>query len=251
MNWLKIIYEFERLVFQLTVLVLLAPKTLFKMAVNPKWFVNYIVIESKKEPEQRFDEYVSPIVYWIVFSVLLLAANILFAEFIDSVINTAMGYLGGKTELPNVLWTDIKFDSSRFGQAIILSLWFPLVFAAVSVVWTTKNISRVSMEIPFYIQCYAFGTFVAIYTILEIPFFMIGVGGFSIGGFRLNYIALGMCCCWMIWFQNIFLVNKSIMSVAFRVIIILLSAFMAILLLYGTIIVIKDIPKGLLEIFSK
>jgi hypothetical protein len=246
MNWLKILYEFERLIFQLTVLVLLAPKTLFKIAVNPKWLLNYLAIESKKDPEQRFDEYVSPIIYWVIFCVLLLTAHVLIAEFIDKVLDAALVFLKPR---PIPSWTDINFDISRLGQAIILSLWYPLVFAAVPVVWITKNLSRRTMEIPFYLQCYAFGTFVTLYTIIEIPLLIIGVGGFSGRGIlRLNYLALGVSCGWMVWFQNVFLTNESI-KIASRIIIIFLSGFISTVLLYGTILVVKDLPNSLLTLF--
>lgn len=245
MNWLKILNDFESLVFQLVVLLVLAPKTLFKIAINPRWLPPYLKAESQKDVNDRFDEHVSPIIYWIIFSVAVLTLRVLFIENVWASITDAITNAFGDTT-PDTSWTDINLDANRFAQALLISLCYPLAFAAVPVLWVTKTITKKSLELPFYLQCYSFGTFATLCTIIEITLLAVfNAGYFEIGAFPLNYIALTACSIWMFWFQFAFLKNESVKIWAI-VVIFILSSIVGTALVYLTAKVLLDIPNSIL-----
>ncbi len=249
MNWLKIISEFERFVFQVTVLIVLAPKTFIKISLNPGWVSSYLFNESRKDVEERFDEYLSPIVYWIIFSVIILVFQVLFWEHIGATIGSIVAGAISGGSMTGPIWTDFNLDDNRFAQAIVVSIWYPLAYSTIPVLWITKRITRKTMELPFYLQCYAFGTFFTIYTTLGFVLILFNVGDFAIGAFPHNYIALLLSLTWLFWFENTFLIGEAVRKLSVRLAIFFIAGVFGTSGVYLTTLVLIDIPNNIFKGF--
>jgi hypothetical protein len=70
MNLLKSFEAVEELVFEVASWVIFIPKTLCKAIFHPGWVARYVVSEAQKKPEERHQEYMSPILFWLIVGVL-------------------------------------------------------------------------------------------------------------------------------------------------------------------------------------
>jgi hypothetical protein len=70
MDLIKLLQSVEELLYQLTLWVVLIPKTFAKVVFRPRWAQSYIATEFNKEPSERFDEYISPMLFWAIVCVI-------------------------------------------------------------------------------------------------------------------------------------------------------------------------------------
>lgn len=78
MDFSKTFQTAEDAVYEVMVWILLLPKTLLRSLFQPRWAIEYVNEEWKKEQKDRFDEYLSPVLLWfitLVAPLTLLAAT--------------------------------------------------------------------------------------------------------------------------------------------------------------------------------
>lgn len=139
MDFGEILKSVEDAVFEVMIWILLLPKTLFRVMIKPKWAMEYVTEEWKKDPEEeeRFDEYLSPVLLWLLSAVIPITAAFVF---ISPDINTAEDFF-------NAL-------SSRISQVTFYMMVIPFVYIA-WMEWLNKEpVKRSTLKISFYRHCY-------------------------------------------------------------------------------------------------
>ena len=205
MNWLSLITGIENLIFWLASLIVLAPKTLYRVIRKPNSMITILSQELKKRPEERYNAYISPIIFWILFSIFLIILQAILYDYVGFIVGGV--FVGGSTDIEHF---EFDFSQNRITGAIIISIWFPLVFACIILLKRKVPITNKSLERIFYMHCYSFGGFVAIYTILFMIFIFIesfmpfGLTSFlSIHIFDtpIDLLALSVALTWLISFE--------------------------------------------------
>ena len=77
MNLLSILQSIEELLYEIALLIYFIPKTFFKVIIKPSWAIKYISAEWEKDSRDRFQDYMSPILFWVIVGVVpyLILAN--------------------------------------------------------------------------------------------------------------------------------------------------------------------------------
>jgi hypothetical protein len=65
----KLLKSLEGAVFEIALWVLLLPKTLVRVLRNSGWVLDYTTREFAKPEADRFDDYMSPVAFWLVLAV--------------------------------------------------------------------------------------------------------------------------------------------------------------------------------------
>lgn len=132
----KILQALEDFIFEIMAWIMLLPKTLFRVIFMPGRAIQYVNGEWDKKPEERFDEFLSPIFFWIIVAVLPLTYTLLtekelqqsgiFAVFLES-----------------------KFLLASVAAALPLLIyvtWIELI--------NNRPIRKSALQRMFYVQCY-------------------------------------------------------------------------------------------------
>jgi len=139
MDLFKIVRSIEELLYQIVIWVLLVPKTLVRVIRSPSWAQLYVTEEIKKDPDNQFEEYMSPIMF-------LVAAAVLPSFVLSSLDPVEIKIPIYKLIAPN---TEYKFYIHAFLWALA-----PLSFAYVHFRELNESINREDLKLFFYIQCY-------------------------------------------------------------------------------------------------
>ena len=75
MDFGKLFQSIEDAVYEVMVWLMLLPKTLFRSMFRPRWAIQYVDEELSKKPEDRFDEFLSPVLLWLIAAVLPLTIS--------------------------------------------------------------------------------------------------------------------------------------------------------------------------------
>src|SRR5262245_8100795 len=65
----QLLKTLEGAVFEMALWVLLLPKTLFRVLRRPVWVLDYTTAEMAKPESERFDDYLSPVSFWLLVAV--------------------------------------------------------------------------------------------------------------------------------------------------------------------------------------
>src|SRR5262247_4893054 len=65
----KLLKTLEGAVFEMALWVLLLPKTLLRVLRRPVWVLDYTTAEMAKPESERFDDYLSPVSFWLLVAV--------------------------------------------------------------------------------------------------------------------------------------------------------------------------------------
>lgn len=133
MNLVEIVRSIEGLIFEVATWFVMVPKTLYKVVTSPNWIPAYVARELSKPREERFDEYTSPIILWLLL--------------------TVFPYLWGAKLVGTSLTGG--FEQETLIIALFLSAG-PIGFATGLVAAKKQELSKSSLEEAFYIQCYCF-----------------------------------------------------------------------------------------------
>ena len=111
MDFAKLLKSVEDAVYEVMVWLLLLPKTLIRVTFRPKWAMKYIDEEWLKKPDERFDEYLSPVMLWLLSAVFPL---------------TTIFILAG----PDIASTDdfLKALSSQIYQVTFYMMLIPFIY---------------------------------------------------------------------------------------------------------------------------
>jgi hypothetical protein len=145
MDFLKLLKSLEELLYQSIVLLVLFPKTFVKVLVGPSWVTSYVNSEWEKPAEDRFDQYVSPLLFLFLGVVLPFVVGMkLSGQY--NVANIP------PESLPGIL--GIADEQSFLAYIAIYSLTLPLSFTTVSQVISRRQLGFRSMQRVFYAQCF-------------------------------------------------------------------------------------------------
>jgi hypothetical protein len=144
MDFVRLIRSVEEFVYEICVWILLIPKTLFKIIFNPKWVILYIKEELAKEEKKQFQEYVPPMLFWVLIVVI--------PTFI--ILRT----LSVELSLENKTFTEL-WGNSLETKILVISAFLvagPLTFSWGIQKKQKKPITKDSFRENFYIQVYVF-----------------------------------------------------------------------------------------------
>ena len=145
----KILQALEEVIFEIMVWLMLLPKTLLQVIFKPHEIITYVGNECvAKKPEAQFDEFLSPIVFWIIVAVLPLTYALLSEADIQK-----DGFLAVFLE------NRILFGAGIASLLLITYLtWIELV--------NNRPIRKSALKRMFYIQCYFTSPAVLIITLI-------------------------------------------------------------------------------------
>lgn len=149
MDFGKTFKSAEDAVYEVMVWILLLPKTLFRSIFQPRWAMQYVVDEWKKEPDDRFDEYLSPVLLWFITLVAPL---------------TLIATVGGPQ--------DDKF-ADRLLTVTLYSMIVPFIYIAWIEMVNKEPVKKSALKRAFYKHCYALTPgllLTAIFAILPVAF---------------------------------------------------------------------------------
>jgi hypothetical protein len=149
MDFVKLIQSLQELVFEIVVWVLLLPKTFFRALLRPDLMVKYVNSEFQKEPEKQFDDFVPPVLFYLMLAV------------VPAAFYTWTGQ--GATEEG-----DLPFQLTE--NNVLTSVLTTLISLLIYLVWieglNKRPLRRSGLRRLFFIQCYLVTPAQLIYTLL-------------------------------------------------------------------------------------
>lgn len=137
MDFLKLIQSLQDLIYEVVVWVLLLPKTVIRAIFRPAWMVKYVNQEWDKKPEEQFDEYMPPALFFLAMAVLP-SALFTWAQDMNFDLLTSLGQLTEGNLITSALTTLISI--------LIYLVWIE---------WLHKHpLKRSGLKRLFMIQCY-------------------------------------------------------------------------------------------------
>ena len=148
MSQFKILQALEDVIFEIMAWIMLLPKTLFQVIFAPTRAIKYVNEEWEKKLEDRFDEFLSPIFFWILVAVLPLTYALL---------------SGKEIQQDGIL--AVFSENKIFLGAIIASL---LLFVYIAWIEVNNNrpLRKSALKRMTYIQCYITSPAVLIITLV-------------------------------------------------------------------------------------
>ena len=143
MDPLKLLKSLEGVVFEMALWVLLLPKTLLQILRNPVWALDYTTAELAKPEADRFDDYLSPVSFWLLVAVgpYLWATSVVRHRY--SLPGDASG--DAMSQLPIV---------NRYLIAALLLVAAPLTVAVLFSQIRGRGLARRMLHGHFAVQCY-------------------------------------------------------------------------------------------------
>lgn len=141
---IKLIKFLEDFLFNLALWLLILPKTFVKIIMNPTWAATYIPDELSKEPDEQFDQYISPPLMIILCPVLIT-------------------YLYFKAENYKLLTGFSVEEYLTILSYVVIIL--PLIYSFLYLKLLRAELSRKNLKPLFYIQCYYFSVVLFVPTI--------------------------------------------------------------------------------------
>lgn len=181
----KVIEAIDTVLYDTALWLWLIPKTLCKVILRPAWFIDYTKAERSKPAEERFNDYMPPVLFLIASGVLPLAV------FVDSLV---------------AFW--LKQHSNDLFRHIVEQPWEnKLLFAAVSVasapmsftisiqLFRRKRLGRYELRLVFLPQAYLWGASCG-------SGFLIGLGTVMAGFPQQWPLAIILPIIWLSWAEK-------------------------------------------------
>ena len=141
MDFIKLIQSFQDLVFEVVAWTLFVPKTLLRSLLRPDLMVKYVDSELQKEPDKQFDDYMPPVLFYLILGAIPVALY---------------RWAGGLAQL-----TEENLFTS------ILTTLISLVIYLAWIEWLNKRpLKRTNLKRLFSIQCYLVTPAQMLYTLL-------------------------------------------------------------------------------------
>ena len=141
MDFAKLFQSIEGAVFEVMVWILFLPRTLFRSMFRPRWAIEYLNEEWKKDADERFDDYLSPVLLWLMVAVIPTSSILTLADpqFLQEM----------EDLLPKVT------DPQRLFIATLYSMIIPFMYL-VYLEWLNKRpVKKSTLRRSFYMHCYA------------------------------------------------------------------------------------------------
>ena len=150
MDIFKIIQSLQDFMYELVVWVLLLPKTILRAVFRPGKMVAYVNEEWSKDPEDRFDDYLSPALFLLVVAV---------------VPNALFNWMG-QVVVPSDIAAQLTENNLVASTLAVLTCL--LVYLFWLQVLSKKPIRRSALKRLFFIQCYVVAPAQFIYVLLAL-----------------------------------------------------------------------------------
>ena len=211
----KIIQALEEIIYHFILWIILLPKTFYKVLFFPKWIHSYVESELLEETDDRFNEYLSPILFWIIIALLpFVIAFSRSEEIAENILN-----LG-------------KID--HVYSVFILFIIVPILTFAVWVqIFKKLKFNRHELRLQIYTQFYAFAPF-------ELFFIILIVLPNRIDTQLLGFLGIVFIVCWYIY-QYILMraiLNSKIIKTLFFLFI---ANACTVLLIWGLVIIVNSV----------
>ncbi|QBA64792.1 hypothetical protein [Muriicola soli] len=239
MNIVNIIEGIERLVVSLLFWLIFIPKTLFKVVSNPKWVEGYVTRELKAETD-RFQNYMSPIILYLLNSVFLVFVYIFIKRDIlkdinstkDNEITSVWDQIVSGLDISGDMITNLSGSYGFVSAAVFLT--FPLFFGLVIELLKNEDLNREALRRATYIQCYYF-------TPLALTFCMIILSSSLLQPLEQNFIVVTFLI-FFIWFTltEIRFITKELRR----------KSFGSTLIYFGIFLVIIAGSFGVISVFA-
>lgn len=143
MDLFNLLQSLEKFLFEVALWFYLVPKMFLKVLFQPSWADNYVSEEIQKKESERYDHYLSPLIFFVLISVipwLFIVFN--YKILISSIVNTSVPIL----------------DNLEYAVLILalLNLANPLWFSILIQRAKKEAVGRKSIERIFHIQCLYF-----------------------------------------------------------------------------------------------
>jgi hypothetical protein len=149
MDVLKFIQSIEEFIYEVLLLLVLIPKTLKKVILNPEWIYTYVQGEIVKKDEIKFNRYVSPLLLFV----LIVAIPPAYLAYSDS---------SGISNYPWLKAIDRFITPSVGAYALCIALYLLIYPLIISMLIYNKHFkvevdkANNDLKAIFYSQCYCF-----------------------------------------------------------------------------------------------
>lgn len=143
MDLFNLLQSLEKFLFEIALWFYLVPKMFLRVLLQPAWAYNYVSEEMQKKESERYDHYLSPLIFFVLVSVvpwLFIVFN--YKELLRQIVNTSIPLL----------------DNLEYAVLILalLNLANPLWFSILIQKAKKELVGRKSIERIFHIQCLYF-----------------------------------------------------------------------------------------------
>jgi len=189
MDLSNVISTTESLLFQVALWLVLIPKTLFRVITTPSWIPEYVAGELAKPEERRFDDHVSPLLFFVIMTIV---PNLL-----------ANAYW------PEIPYTDFFTSRDMVGQAQALSaehrfflyalIWIlvPLSFSIIHLLARKMELSGSQLKPLLYVQCLRVAPLGLLFALRFIIQKALGGDAAHLG--MLNYGTIFLALAWLLY----------------------------------------------------
>ncbi len=151
MDFGKLFQSIEDAVYEVMVWVLLLPKTFFRSMFRPRWTIEYVNEEWEKKPEDRFDEFLSPVLLWLIVAVFPLTLSTILQN----------GSIKSVQDLVGAL------HDGLLSQALYAMI-IPFTYIAWMEWMGSRPVKKSTLKRSFYIHCYALAPAQFVYAVFAI-----------------------------------------------------------------------------------
>jgi hypothetical protein len=151
MDFGKLFQSIEDAVYEVMVWVLLLPKTFLRSMFRPRWTIQYVNEEWEKKPEDRFDEFLSPVLLWLIVAVFPLTVSTILQNGSIKSIQDLIGAL----------------HDGLLSQALYAMI-IPFTYIAWMEWMSDRPVKKSTLKRSFYIHCYALAPAQFVYALFAI-----------------------------------------------------------------------------------
>jgi len=151
MDFGKLFQSIEDAVYEVMVWVLLLPKTLIRSMFRPRWTIQYVNEEWEKKPEDRFDEFLSPVLLWLIVAVFPLTVSTVLQNGSIKSIQDLVGAL----------------HDGLLSQALYAMI-IPFTYIAWMEWMSDRPVKKSTLKRSFYIHCYVLAPAQFVYALFAI-----------------------------------------------------------------------------------
>ncbi len=151
MDFGKLFQSIEDAVYEVMVWVMLLPKTFFRSMFRPRWTIEYVNEEWEKKPEDRFDEFLSPVLLWLIVAVFPLTISTILQN----------GSIKSVQDLVGAL------HDGLLSQALYAMI-IPFTYIAWMEWMGNRPVKKSTLKRSFYIHCYALAPAQFVYAVFAI-----------------------------------------------------------------------------------
>jgi hypothetical protein len=147
MDALKLLESIEEFLYRTALWVLLIPRTIMMVVRRPNRIYPYVAGELAKKPEDRFKEFLSPVLLWTLTA---LVPHIMLLDLLATLPGSRVATESEWQAVVSAPW------STRLVIVAVVALAGPLAFARGSLLELKSAVDRDTLRQPFFVQCYCF-----------------------------------------------------------------------------------------------